>query len=137
MTAHRMRKLFPNRLSFENAGGPKWTLDLKTRVLTMLVVLTDVSGNFTMSWGLKHQSAVFGISPLVYLRLIFDPWVVLGTTLLLIWFLSRTILPGWADLSSVLPVTSFSYVFTKSHRSLEGRFPKSRDGLTGGAGRRW
>jgi hypothetical protein len=103
----------------------------------MLVVLTDVSGNFTMSWGLKHQSAVFGISPLVYLRLIFDPWVVLGTTLLLIWFLSRTILLGWADLSYVLPVTSFSYVFTKSHRSLEGRFPQSRDGLTGGAGRRW
>jgi hypothetical protein len=115
-----MRKLFPNRPSFENAGGPKWRLDLKTRVLTMLVVLTDVSGNFTMSWGLKHQS-----------------WVVLGTTLLLIWFLSRTILPGWADLSYVLPVTSFSYVFTKSHRSLEGRFPKSRYGLTGGAGRRW
>ena len=110
MTAHRMRKLFPNRQSFENAAGPKWTLDLKTRVLTMLVVLTDVSGNFTMSWGLKHSGSLFGVSPLAYLHLIFNPYVLLGTTLLVIWLLSRMLLLGWADLSYVLPMTSLSYV---------------------------
>ena len=70
----------------------------------MLVVLTDVSGNVSMSWGLKHQGPLFGVSPLVYLSLIFNPWVVLGTTLLLVWLLSRIILLGWADLSYVLPL---------------------------------
>lgn len=96
--------------SFEKAARPMWRLDLKTGLLTTLVVLADVSGNVMMSWGLKHQDVLLGISPLVYLRLIFDPWVVLGTTLLLVWFLSRIILFGWADLSYILPVTSFSYV---------------------------
>ena len=105
-----MKTLFLNPQPSEKVAGPKWTLDLKIQMLTMLVVLTDVSGNVTMSWGLKHQDPLFGVSPLVYLRLIFNPWVVLGTTLLLVWLLSRIILLGWADLSYVLPTTSLSCV---------------------------
>jgi len=105
-----MKTLFLNPQSSERVVGPKWTLDLKTKMLTMLVVLTDVSGNVSMSWGLKHQGPLFGVSPLVYLSLIFNPWVVLGTTLLLVWLLSRIILLGWADLSYVLPTTSLSRV---------------------------
>lgn len=105
-----MKKLLLNAQSLEKIARSNWTLDLKTKLLTLLVVLADVSGNFTMSWGLKHQSGLFGVSPLVYLRLIFNPWVVLGTTLLLVWLLSRMILLGWADLSYVLPITSLSYV---------------------------
>ena len=36
--------------------------------------------------------------------------MLLGTTLLILWLLSRMTLLGWADLSYVLPVTSIGYV---------------------------
>jgi uncharacterized membrane protein len=85
-------------------------IDRKTKLFALFVVLTNVLGNFSMSWGLKHQAAQLGLSPLPYLRLILSPWVLLGTTLLILWLLSRMTLLGWADLSYVLPVTSIGYV---------------------------
>jgi len=86
--------------------------DLKTKVMTATVVLTSVFGNFFLSWGLKHQTAELGLSPWPYIRLIFSPWVFAGTTLLIIWLLSRMALLSWADLSYVLPVTAIGYIFT-------------------------
>jgi uncharacterized membrane protein len=87
-------------------------IDLKTKLLTAFVVCTNVLGNFSMSWGLKHQAVDLGLSPFEYIRLIFTPWVLLGTVLLILWLLSRMTLLGWADLSYVLPVTSIAYVFS-------------------------
>jgi uncharacterized membrane protein len=89
---------------------PLGRVDLKTKLLTAFVILTNVLGNFALSWGIKHQDVALGISPLAYIRLIFSPWVLLGTTLLVLWLLSRMTLLGWADLSYVLPVTSIGYV---------------------------
>ena len=85
-------------------------VDLKTKLLTLFVVATNVLGNVSMSWGMKHQNAALGLSPLAYIRLIFSPWVLLGTMLLILWLLSRMTLLGWADLSYVLPVTAIGYV---------------------------
>jgi uncharacterized membrane protein len=87
-------------------------LDFKTRLLTAVVVLANVLGNFSLSWGMKHQNAKLADSPLAYIQTIFSPWVLLGTTLLILWFLARMTLLSWADLSYVLPVTSIGYVFT-------------------------
>ena len=84
-------------------------VDLKTKLLTIFVVVTNVLGNFALSWGMKHQAAELGLSPLTYIRLIFTPWVLLGTVLLILWLLSRMTLLGWADLSYVLPITSIGY----------------------------
>lgn len=87
---------------------PAAHLRLKTRVLTSVVVLTNVFGNFSLSVGLKNR--VLSISPLGYLEALFSPWVALGVTLLILWLLSRMALLSWADLSYVLPVTSIGYV---------------------------
>ena len=54
-------------------------VDFKTKLLTVFVVATNVLGNFAMSWGMKHQSVDLGLSPFAYIRLIFTPWVLLGT----------------------------------------------------------
>ena len=86
--------------------------DFKTNLLTTFVILTNVLGNFFLSWGMKHQVLHLGASPLPYIEVIFSPWVLLGTTLLIFWLLSRMTLLGWADLSYVLPVTSVGYVLT-------------------------
>jgi|HubBroStandDraft_5_1064220.scaffolds.fasta_scaffold259092_2 uncharacterized membrane protein len=93
-----------------NPQPPVRRVDTKTRLLTIFVVCTNVLGNFAMSWGMKHQAVDLGLSPLAYIRLIFTPWVLLGTLLLILWLLSRMTLLGWADLSYVLPVTSIAYV---------------------------
>jgi len=82
-------------------------LDFKTKALTAFVVLTNVLGNFALSWGMKHQPR----TP-AYLQIILNPWVLLGTALLILWLLSRMTLLSWADLSYVLPVTSIGYVLT-------------------------
>jgi uncharacterized membrane protein len=95
----------------ETSVAPR-RLDFKTRLLTVLVVLANVLGNFSLSWGMKHQAAKLGDSPLAYVLAIFSPWVLLGTILLILWFLARMTLLSWADLSYVLPVTSIGYVFT-------------------------
>jgi uncharacterized membrane protein len=93
-----------------SAGAKR--VDFKTKLLTAFVVSTNVLGNFAMSWGLKHQTVDLGLSPLAYIRLIFTPWVLLGTSLLILWLLARMTLLGWADLSYVLPMTSIAYVFS-------------------------
>jgi len=94
------------------ALAPARRIDFKTKVLTIVVILTNVVGNFSLSWGMKHQAAPLADSPLAYIQTIFSPFVLLGTTLLVLWLLSRMTLLGWSDLSFVLPVTSIGYVLT-------------------------
>jgi len=93
-------------------------VDARVKLLAVFVVVTNVAGNLAMSWGMKHQNTDLGLSPLPYIRLIFSPWVMLGTALLIFWLLSRMTLLGWADLSYVLPVTSLGYVLN----ALGGKF---------------
>ncbi len=77
----------------------------------MVVILSNVLGNFSMSWGIK-QAPALSASPLSYLQVMINPWVATGITLLILWMLSRMALLSWADLSFVLPVTSIGYVFS-------------------------
>ena len=91
---------------------------LKTRVFTALVVLSNVLGNFSLTLGLRRVGRLVSLSPLVYIKALFDPWVATGVALLIVWLLSHMTLLSWADLSYVLPVTSVGYVLA----ALVGRF---------------
>jgi len=86
------------------------SLRLKTRILTVVVVLANVGGDFLLSWGLKRRGAELGASALDYVTVLFNPWVGTGVLLLILWMLSRMVLLSWADLSYVLPVTAIGYV---------------------------
>lgn len=87
-------------------------LTAKTRVLTVVVVLSNAIGNAALNWGMKRVGTAFSFSPLALLHLIFSPWVSLGIVLLIVWMLSRMALLSWADLSFVLPVTSLGYALS-------------------------
>ena len=50
------------------------------------------------------------LSPWPYIAALFNPWVALGVSLLIVWLISQMTLLSWADLSYVLPVTSVGYV---------------------------
>ena len=89
------------------------TLPLKTRILTLIVILSNVCGNLALSLGMKAKVAAEAApSLLLYVRAFFSPMVLLGVSLLIVWMLSRMALMSWADLSYVLPITSIGYVLS-------------------------
>lgn len=92
-------------------------LKLKTRLFTVLVVLSNVMGNFYLSMGMRRVGRLLSLSPFAYFEALFNPWVALGVSLLIFWMLSQLALLSWADLSYVLPVTSIGYVLV----ALSGR----------------
>ncbi len=72
----------------------------KTLLVTAVVVLSNVLGNLSLSWGMHHQREGWLLGPLL------NPWVVLGIALLILWTFSRLALLSWADLSYGLPTTA-------------------------------
>ena len=82
-------------------------LHLKTRLLSVIVILSNVLGNFFLSRGMRG-----GEPPGFFLAVLVNPWVMLGISLLILWMLSRMTLLSWADLTYVLPVTAMGYVLT-------------------------
>ena len=91
---------------------------LKTRLLTIIVVLTQVMGDYFLSYGLRRVGSLVGRPPLDFIVALTNPWVALGVLLLILWLFSHMVLLSWADLSYVLPVTSIGYVLV----TLTGRF---------------
>ena len=87
-------------------------LQLKTRVVATVVILSNVAGNSALSRGMKGQASELLAGPLGYLEAFLNPWVVLGICLLILWMLGRMALLSWADLTYVLPVTALGYVLT-------------------------
>ena len=82
----------------------------KTRIFTTIVVLSNVLGNSFLSRGMRSVGELISLSPVPYIRALFNPWVAVGVTLLILWLLSHMAMLSWADLSYVLPVTSIAYV---------------------------
>jgi uncharacterized membrane protein len=81
-------------------------LRLKSWICALVVIFSNVSGNFFLKSGMPAQLE----APLDYITVLFRPAVALGVFLLILWMVSRMALLSWADLSYVLPVTSVGYV---------------------------
>ena len=75
-------------------------MSAKARLLTLVVILSNVAGNLLLSLGLKSPAGAF------------SPLVILGVSLLILWTLSRMTLMSWADLSYILPITAIGYVLS-------------------------
>jgi uncharacterized membrane protein len=89
--------------------SPVKTLLLKTRIFTAIVVVTNVLGNSLLSLGMRGVGELLTLSPIPYVKALFNPLVAAGVSLLIVWLLSHMALLSWADLSYVLPVTSIAY----------------------------
>ena len=90
----------------------------KTRTLVLIVVLTNVLGNVSLSHGMNQVGRIVSASPFDYLSVFANPWALLGIVVLTIWMLSDLALLSRADLSFVLPVTASAYVLV----ALAGHF---------------
>ena len=100
------------------ADSDRVRLRFKTRLIVLIVVLSNVFGNSALTYGMKHRASEMAFSPASILETIFSPWVGLGIILLTVWLLSRMAMMSWADLSYVLPVTSIGFALS----AVAGRF---------------
>jgi drug/metabolite transporter (DMT)-like permease len=81
----------------------------KTRLVTAIVIISNVVGDSLLRLGLRQVGSLVAKSPLDYIMALFNPFVAVGVSLLILWMLSHMALVSWADLSYVLPVTSMGY----------------------------
>lgn len=96
----------------EVAGPRAHQLVLKTVVVSIVVIATNVIGNYALTVGMRQIGVVETWSPVPYIEAFAHPWVAIGVAFMLAWLISRLILLSWADLSYVLPVTAFSYALS-------------------------
>jgi len=87
---------------------------LKNPLVLTLAMLAQVAGNILLSKGMKGISLDPAMGPSYWSWFAFQalerPKVWLGMLLLIIFFGLFTVLLSWADLSFVLPASSFGYV---------------------------
>jgi len=83
----------------------------KTWIACLIVVATNVLGNYALARGLRGFP-VDTLSPLSYLHAMAHPWTVIGILAMIAWFTSRLALLSWADLSYVMPISSSAYLLT-------------------------
>ncbi len=84
----------------------------KTLVVSCLVIALNVVANYALARGLRQSGVLEGWSPIQYVRALLHPWTGVGVLCMTGWFAVRLTLLSWADLSYILPVTSFSYVLS-------------------------
>jgi drug/metabolite transporter (DMT)-like permease len=84
----------------------------KTVAASIVVVGTNVAGNYGLRRGLEEVGVLTSWSPLDYIRTFAHPWIAIGVLFMIAWLASRLALLSWADLTYVLPVTSVSYALT-------------------------
>ena len=87
-------------------------LRLRTRTVVVLLVVSNVLGNFTLSRGLHQVGRLVSFSPWPYMHAFLNPLVEVGVLLLIVWLISQLSLLSRVDLSYALPATSVSYVLT-------------------------
>lgn len=88
------------------------TLLGKTAIVSAIVIGTNVVGNYALKRGLAQVGVVESWSPVPYIEALVHPWVAVGVVFMIAWLATRLSLLSWADLTYVLPVTSFSYVLS-------------------------
>jgi drug/metabolite transporter (DMT)-like permease len=86
-------------------------LRVKTAIFALVVILSNSVGNLLLAVGMRESDDV-SASPLALIQAIFNPWVLAGITLLILWMLARMTMLGWADLTYVLPVTALGYAIS-------------------------
>ena len=90
-----------------------FTLTPRRYCVLAAVALTAALGDACLSLGMKRIGPVslhHGLTFMTLLAALRQPWIILGICLLLCFLAAQLTALSWADLTYVLPATSFSYV---------------------------
>jgi drug/metabolite transporter (DMT)-like permease len=85
---------------------------MRSALFVAVVVCGDLIGNVFLRTGMRSSLAMPGLSPMDYLNVLLNLWVVGGILLQIVSLAAQLALLSWADLSYVVPVTSIGYVLT-------------------------
>ncbi len=87
--------------------------NLKHALLIAAVVMSNSVGNLFLAFGMRNMPEFHFGSVLRYVLLVVsNPWIIVGTALLILFMIGQLSLFTWADLSYVLPVTASGYIVT-------------------------
>jgi uncharacterized membrane protein len=81
------------------------------RLLPAVILLKPFSNLFIAS-GTRQMPELLSAHPFLLMSAIFNPLVIAGTSMQILWLLMRMRLLSIADLTYVLPVTAIGYVIT-------------------------
>jgi drug/metabolite transporter (DMT)-like permease len=88
----------------------KSTMTFRRWIILVVVMLCSSCGDTCLSVGMKRVGPVSLLHLGTLIAAIRTPWVAIGIVLLLGFFASYLTALSWADLTFVLPATSFGYV---------------------------
>lgn len=80
--------------------------------LATAVVVTNAVGNSFLRAGMQATGEVVSANPADYVKGLLNTWSMAGIVMLAAWFFLELLLLSLADLTYVLPVTSWSYILT-------------------------
>lgn len=97
-------------------------------IMLALIVLGSTFGDVYIARGMKQVGAISFSRWRDLLFAPLNPWVALGIVLLLIFYMSYLASLSWADLSYIMPATTFGYVLTAllAHFMLGEQIPLTR-----------
>lgn len=123
-----MKSSIGNSSTEINTGQHVYSMSFVRYVLLALIVLGSTFGDVYLAKGMKQLGAmsVRRWHDLIFAP--FNPWVALGTVLLIMFYVSYLASLSWADLSYIMPATTFGYVLTAllAHFMLHEAIPLTR-----------
>ena len=94
-------------------------MTLSKYLILAAIVVCSTLGDFFLKVGMNQMGSIHPLQdPLILVRALLNPWVAIGTLVLIGFFLAFTIALSWADLSYVMPATALGYVLTTILSSL-------------------
>ena len=94
-------------------------MTLPKYLILAAIVVCSTLGDYFLKVGMNQMGNVSLLQdPLILVRALFNPWVAVGTIVLIGFFVAFTIALSWADLSYVMPATALGYVLTTILSSL-------------------
>src|SRR5438105_13547382 len=91
---------------------PSLFMTLKKYLVLMCLMVCATFGDFFLKLGMNRQPHIGMENPLALLSVLADPWVILGVVTLICFFSCYIASLSWADLTFIMPATSFGYVLT-------------------------
>src|SRR6185312_14807372 len=87
-------------------------MTFKKYLVLMCLMVCATFGDFFLKLGMNRQPHIGMDHPLALFGVLSDPWIILGVLTLICFFSCYIASLSWADLTFIMPATSFGYVLT-------------------------
>lgn len=93
-----------------HSSGRRSRLSLRQALVLVAIPILATSGNTLLAIGMRHIGRIGAHNWRLLFAAVLNPYIVVGILLLIGFFGSYLSALGWADLTYVIPTTSFGYI---------------------------